>query len=91
MRGRVNGFAFDVVSDSTPKVSRIWWQVMYFEGMEFVLRSGLKNVESCGREVMRPRHGARQASSVSQAEIAAGRSPLDGLAAHDAVPVVEAV
>jgi hypothetical protein len=58
----------DVVSDSTPKVSRILWQVMYFEGMEFVLRSGvvlLENVKSCGREIMQSRRGACPASSVS--------------------------
>jgi hypothetical protein len=46
---RVNGFGLTLVSDSTPKVSRILQQVMYFESMEFVLRSGpLENVRSCG-------------------------------------------
>jgi hypothetical protein len=50
MRGKGQRIRLDVVSDPAPKVSRILRQVMYFEGLESVLRSSvvlLENVESC--------------------------------------------
>jgi hypothetical protein len=57
---------------------------MYLEGREFVLRSGpLANAESCAERIVRPgRPGTALAT--------AGRSLLDGSAAHDAVAVVKA-